>query len=509
MRLSLIDIAVLGIYFLIVVAIGIYAGFRGKDTDDYFVGGRRVPAFAVGLSILGTCISSVTYVAYPGMSFVHDWQYLVQGLMLPVLVLSGGLVVVRFYRHQVRATVNEYMESRFGPGVRLYSLFVLGISELARLSMVMYLLSLVIHTISGISIVSVILILGIITIIYAVVGGIEGIIWTDVLQTLVLFTGGIAAIAVASARIPGGFPDLLQTAWTHDKFRLLDFAPDLARPTFYVLALSGILNFFYFLAGNQNQVQRYQCASSDQEAKKAALIGSLGSVPVWALFMLVGTSLYVFYEHNPDPSVQEFLAADKGDKVFPYFIATQIPHGLAGVLLAGMFAAAMSSLDSSMNALSTMFITDLYRRFINPGAGEPRALFLARLLTFFWGALGISLALAMTRVGTFLEFYFEVVAIIGGGIAGIFFLALFTRKAHARGMAAGIIAGLIITAWGSSLWADTFTGDLSRFRFPWDPIMVGVVSSAIVVISGYAASLIIPAGKARARHVPTLWDLLK
>ncbi len=507
MHLSYVDLFVLGIYFIIIVALGVYSGRKGRDTEDYFVGGRKVPGWAVGLSILGTCISSVTYVAYPGKSFVHDWQYLVQGLMLPVLVFCGGLAVVRFYRRQVRTTVNEYMEARFGPGVRLYSLFVISISELARLSMVMYLLSLVIHTISGISIVNVILIIGIITIVYTVVGGIEGIIWTDVLQTTVLFGGGIAAIAVASAMVPGGFPGLVETAWEADKFRMFDFAPDLARPAFYVLALSGLLNFFYFLAGNQNQVQRYQCASSDAEARKAALIGSLGSVPVWALFMLVGTSLYVFYQQNPDPSVQGFLTAGKGDKVFPHFIATQIPAGLSGILLAGMFAAAMSSLDSSMNALSTMFITDLYRRFLRPEVEERKALLYARLLTLFWGALGVGMALAMTRVKVFLDFYFEVVAIIGGGIAGIFFLALLTKRTHTRGMVAGIIAGLIVTAWGSSIWGETFSGELSRFRFPWDPIMVGVASSAVVVITGYIASLAIPASKVSRKEVPTLWDL--
>jgi SSS family solute:Na+ symporter len=509
MHLSPLDLAVLGVYFLIIVILAVWVGRRSRDTEDYFVGGRKVPGWAVGLSILGTCISSVTYVAYPGMSFVWDWQYLVQGLMLPLLVFCGALVVVRFYRRQVRTTVNEYLETRFGPGVRLYSLFVLGISELARLSMVMYLLSLVIHTISGISIVSVILVLGTITIIYTVAGGIEGIIWTDVLQTVVLFSGGIIAIVVASAKVPGGFPGLVETAWNADKFRLLDFSPDLTRPTFYVLALSGLLNFFYFLSGNQNQVQRYQCAPSDREAKKAALIGSLGSVPVWALFMLVGTSLYVFYQYQPEPAIEEFLIQDKGDKVFPYFIATRIPEGLAGLLLAGMFAAAMSSIDSSMNALSTMFITDLYRRFINPDVKEKRALFLARLLTLLWGALGVFLALAMIRVGTFLEFYFEVVAVIGGGIAGIFFLALFTKKTHSRGMVAGIIAGLLIMAWGSSLFWEAFFENREWLRFPWDPIMVGVVSSAVVVAVGYFASYVIPPGTRVHKDVPVLWEFWK
>jgi len=508
MRLGLLDWAFLAAYFTVIVAIGVYVSRRDRTTEDYFVGSRKIPGWALGLSILGTCISSVTYVAYPGKSLVHDWQYLVQGLMLPVLVFAGALAVVPFYRRYVRVSVNEFIELRFGPRVRLFTLFVLVTAELTRLAMVLYLVSLVIHTITGWPLVAVITGMGAITAAYSAAGGIKGVIWTDVLQTLVLFAGGLAVVFVVSLQVPGGFVGAASEAFAAGKFRLADFSPSLARPTFWVLALSGLLNFFYFLAGNQNQVQRYQCAASDAEARKAALIGALGSVPVWALFLLVGTMLFVFYQHHPDPRVSEFLANGKGDKVFPHFIATQLPSGLSGLLLAGLFAAAMSTADSSMNALSTLIVTDLYRRFLRPDAPESRALSLARWLTFAWGALGIVLALAMIRVQTFLNFYFEVVAIIGGGIAGVFALALFSRRAHARGVLAGIAAGLLVTLWGSEQYAGVITNAYPWLKFPWDPIMTGVVTSVTVIVVGYLMSRILRPAYAKEKSDAVLWDTL-
>lgn len=509
MHLGALDIAVVSAYLGFILFLGFWMGRKDSTTEDYFVGGRKVPGWAVGLSIMGTCISSVTYVAYPGKSFISDWQYLAQGLMLPILVLAGGLMVVPFYRQHVKTSVNEFIEIRFGPGLRCFTLFVLGAAELARLSMVMYLVSLVIHTITDLPIAGVIVGIGIITMAYTVAGGIKGAIWTDVLQSVTLFAGGIVVVAVISFEVPGGFMGAVSEAAALDKFRLADFEPTLSRPVFYVLALSGILNFFYFLGGNQNQVQRYQCAGSDKEARRAALIGALGSVPVWALFMLVGTMLFVFYRHHPDPVVTGYISAGEGDKVFPHFIATALPQGLSGLLLAGLFAAAMSTLDSCMNSLSTMIVTDLYRRFIRPDAPEKRALAIAHIMTLLCGVVGIGLALAMTSIKTFLDFYFEIVAIIGGGIGGVFALALFSRRAHSRGVIVGVVLGLMVTAWGSENYGGFLSGIRPWLQFPWHPIMVGVVTSIVVWAGGYIASLALPPSTITKEPPPVLWDVFR
>ncbi|HUT53260.1 MAG TPA: sodium:solute symporter [bacterium] len=494
MYLTAIDFVVLAVYLAAVVGLGVWAGRGDRNTDDYFVGGRRMPGWLVGVSILGTCVSSVTYVAYPGFAFAHDWEYLVQGLMLPVVLFAGGLHVATFYRRRVKTSVNEFLEERFGPGVRTFSLTVLLISEVTRVATVMYLFSLVVHTITGLNIVLVIVVIGAITVVYAVLGGIRGVIWTDLIQTIVLLAGGVITVIAVGLQVPGGLPAVISEAAAAHKFTLFDFTPDLSRDTFYVLALSGLTNYFYFLAGNQNQVQRYQCAASDHEAKKAALLGSLLSVPTWALFLLVGTCLYVFYQHHPDPAVQAFILEGKPDKIFPHFIAARLPPGVSGLLLAGLFGAAMSTLDSSMNASSTLFVTDVYRRFLRPGVAEARAFAVARLLTLFWGCLGIVIAIAMIKVGTFLQFYFSIVSIVLGAVTGVFFLALVVKRSHARGVIAGIGAGFIVTAWGSLTWAKVLPAD-SGLSFPWHPIMVGVLGCFAVIIVGYAASLVMKDGK--------------
>ncbi len=501
MGLSAIDLAILILYFLLLIVVGVSVGRRQKDQKDYFLAGNRIPGWALGLSILGTCISSVTYVAYPGKAFMSDWQYLAQGLTLPLLIGLGMLAVIPYYRKYVRLSVTEFMELRFGKAARLYTMLCLVIFEITRLATVMYLTALVINAITGFSIAAMILVTGVVTVIYTVAGGIEGEIWNDVIQTVVLFAGGIGAIIMIGLKFPSGFSGIFELAISHHKFKLLDFTPTLSQPTFYVLFLSGLVNFFFFLAGNQNQVQRYKCASSLAEARKATLIGALGSVPVWVLFMLVGTFLWAFYQQFPDPKVASFLAETKPDKVFPHFIGTQLPSGIAGLVLAGLFAAATSTLDSSMVTISTLVITDVYSKIFPPSKNPKRELLISRLLMLFWGIFGILIALLMIRVQTFLEFYFRLFSILGGSITGLFALALFFRRANPRGAMAGIITGFIVTVWGSLSYLRF---EVFGLKFPWDPMMVGVIATITVVSIGYLASLLFPSSA--PSPIPTLFQ---
>ena len=498
------DIFVLALYSLFVLLVGFLVSRGKKDAEDYFLAGRKLPAWAIGLSILGTCISSVTYIAYPGMAFARDWQYLVQGLTLPLLIAAGLLAVVPFYRNHIRMSVTEYVQKRFGPGVRAYTLVVIMIFELTRLATVMYLVSLVMNTVTGYPIAYVILVTGIVTVVYTVAGGMEGIIWNDVIQTILFFFGGLLAVLIVSLDVDRGFAGIVQTAYAQGKFKLFDFTPELSRATFYVLFLSGLVNFFYFLAGNQNQVQRYLCAPSEKAARNAALFGSLSSVVVWSLFMLVGTCLFIYFQQHPDTTVAGYIAENKPDKVFPYFIATRLPAGVAGLVLAGLFAAAMSTLDASMATLSTLALTDIFQKYFKPS--DRQGLLISQSLTLFWGVIGIVLALLMIKVGTFLEFYFRLFSILGGSITGLFFLALLVRKANKTGALAGIIAGIILTVWGSLSYMGVSLG-AKWLAFPWDPMMVGVIATAAVVVFGYGASRVFPS-QADETKTPVLWDVV-
>lgn len=497
------DILVLALYSAVVLLLGFWVSRGKKNAEDYFLAGKKIPGWALGLSILGTCISSVTYVAYPGMAFARDWQYLVQGLTLPVLIALGLLAVVPFYRRYIRMSVTEYMESRFGLGVRTYTLAIILIFELSRLATVMYLVSLVMNTVTGYPIAYIILVTGVITVVYTVAGGMEGIIWNDVVQTILFFLGGLLTVFIASHAVPGGLAGTLSSAFEQGKFKLLDFTPSFSQAGFYVLFLSGLVNFFYFLAGNQNQVQRYLCAPDEKQARRAALFGSLASVPIWALFLLVGTCMFVYFQHAPDPMVAGFVSEQKPDKVFPYFIATRLPAGVAGLVLAGLLAAAMSTLDASMATLSTLAVTDLYQKFWKPN--DRQSLLVARGLTLIWGVIGIALALAMVKVGTFLEFYFRLFSILGGSITGLFALALLFRRANKAGAIAGIIAGVVVTVWGSLSYMGVKVGASQWLKFPWDAMMVGVAATAAVVLIGYLASRFLPSKEGAKAAV--LWDV--
>jgi solute:Na+ symporter, SSS family len=497
------DLLVLLLYSATVLLLGFWVSRGKKDAEDYFLAGKKLPAWAIGLSILGTCISSVTYIAYPGMAFARDWQYLIQGLTLPLLIAAGLLAVVPFYRRYIRMSVTEYVEKRFGPGVRAYTLVVIMIFELTRLATVMYLVSLVMNTITGYPIAYVILVTGVVTVVYTVAGGMEGIIWNDVIQTVLFFLGGLLAVWIAARNVDHGFAGIVNTAFSQGKFKLFDFTPDLSRATFYVLFLSGLVNFFYFLAGNQNQVQRYLCAPTEKAARNAALFGSLSSVVVWTLFMLVGTCLFVYFSQHPDATVAGYIAENKPDKVFPYFIATRLPAGVAGLVLAGLFAAAMSTLDASMATLSTLALTDIFQKYFKPSGRQ--GLLISQSLTLFWGVIGIALALLMIKVGAFLEFYFRLFSILGGSITGLFFLALLVRRVNKRGAMAGIIAGIVITVWGSLSYMGVDTG-AKWLAFPWDPMMVGVIATVAVVVFGYGASRIFPS-QSGATETPVLWDV--
>jgi Na+/proline symporter len=193
--------------------------------------------------------------------------------------------------------------------------------------------------------------------------------------------------------------------------------------------------------------------------------------------------------------------------VFPHFIATQLPAGLAGLVLAGLFAAATSTLDSSMVTISTLVVTDLYGRFFKSRSDDKKELLISRLLMLFWGVIGIAIALLMIKVGAFLEFYFRLFSILGGSITGLFLLALFSRKANPKGAWAGIVAGLIVTVWGSLGYLKFEILDLKSLRFPWDAMMVGVLATAAVVVIGYLVSRLFP--KATDPSATVLWDVFK
>jgi SSS family solute:Na+ symporter len=354
-KLAGLDIAVLVAYFVAMIVTGLYFSRKNQSTEEYFVGGRAFSGWIIGLSLVGTSISSATFLAFPADAFRTNWIRFVPNLMLIPVVFIAAAVFLPFFRRGKVTSAYEYLEARFGPTVRVYAAFTFIIAQLFRVSMVLYLVSLVIQQITGFAPVTCILISGGIVAFYAVVGGIDAVIWTDVVQTVVLAVGAVIMLVVIVQGVPGGIGEIVATGWQQGKFGLGDVVDGASQPTQWGLSLSdktvtmlllvGLTIFLTEYCANQNVVQRYCAARSTGEARKAMFVCAFTSVPMWAFFMFLGTAMYVFFQVNEHPQVNEMLApGGTAEHLIPLFIIEYLPAGATGLVIAAALAAAMSSI---------------------------------------------------------------------------------------------------------------------------------------------------------------------
>ena len=510
--LTRLDYLVVAVYLAVVMAIGLYFARRQTGTDAYYAGGRKVPVWAVGLSVLATLISSVTFLAYPGEGYESNWIRLVQGLMVPIVLLSIVWFLVPCYRRVIRLSAYEYFEKRFGFLARLYSSLAFALAHFSKMGTVFFLLALAISKMTGFDTYHVILVVGVFTILYTLVGGIEAVIWSDVLQGFVLIAGGLICVAVLLLRSAGGLGAALESAWQAEKISFGSYDWDFTRLTFIVMALNGVFYALQKYGTDQTIVQRFLATETDGKAIKASLTGALLCVPVWTLFMLIGTLLWSFYQSGSSPLPPDM----RPEGVFPYFIMTELPAGVTGLVLAALVAAAMSSLDSDLNCLSAIGVEDYYRRF-NPAASDQQCLRVGRWIVVVCGLLSVGAACLYVRTAgaTVLAMVFTLYAVFSGGIAGLLALGFFTRRANRRGAYIGIAACIVFTAYAVLTTTPISFGggkrlllDLGSFNFPHHKYMLGVYSHLVLFIVGYLASLLFPAGRSSDQDL-TIYSLLR
>ena len=439
------DVVTLFIYFLATLSIGIYCAKKTLSTSGYFEGAHSIPGWAVCISMIGTSISSVTFLAYPGSAYSGDWSYLLPNLLIPIGAFVGMFYFVPFYRRTGFTTSYEFLEKRYGCNwLRTYgsSLFLLG--TLWRLGSILYLISLAISTLTGWSIFNIIIVLGVFITLYTVMGGIEAVIWTDVMQTIILLFGGICVIGIIMYKIDGGMFHILKEGIREEKFHIAyDFSPVLNKQTFWILMISGLFGTLCEFAGDQTKIQRYHAASSDQSAKVATFFAGIACIPFWVMFMYVGTCLWVFY-HTINYSQ---ISGLKSDQIFPYFIVTEMPSGVSGFVLSAVIAAAISSLDSSMNSFGKVFTHDLYARLFARNKEDHHYLNVARNATSVGGALMIVAAWLTTLLNSESLLYvgYVIGSVLGGGFGGVFLLAFFSKRANSKGAAVGIISAVLVS----------------------------------------------------------------
>ena len=492
-----IDYIIVIVSVLLAIGMGMWFAHRQKDTNTYFAGGGKIPAWAVGISIFATLISSVTFLAYPGAAYEGNWILLVQGLMVPVVLVALIGVIVPLFRRVIKLSTYEYFERRFGLFARLYSSLAFTLGHFSKAGTVFFLVSMALATFLQINIYTVVIVLGITIIILTLLGGMEAIVWMDVVQGALLIGGGIICVVLLLFLPEGGPAEAMRIAGEYNKIDFGPFTWDFTECTFVVMVLNGIFYALQKYGTDQTIVQRYLTARSDKEAKKAAFIGVLMSVPIWAMFMFIGTLLFAYYHSAGAP----VLPADiKADEVFPYFIGNQLPVGVRGLIIAALAAAAISSLDADLNCLSAIAVQDYYARF-RPNSTDKEKLRFGKWMVVVAGIAAVGVACLYVSWGGegVLGALFSLYAIFSAGIVGIFLLGLFSRRANKQGLYIGIAVAVIFTAYAvlTSTKVDLDGDgtkntllDLGDWNFKQHKYMLGVYSHLIVLVVGYLASFL-------------------
>lgn len=434
--------SVVGTYLLLLVGMGIYFSRRENTTDDYFKAGGRIPWWAAGISIFGTQLSAITFMAIPAKTYATDWNYFMLNMTIVMVAPIIVFMFLPFFRRLNVTTAYEYLEKRFNVVVRLLGGAMFTVLQFGRIGIVLFLPSLALSVVTGVEVSTCILLMGVLSIIYTVLGGIEAVVWTDVIQVIVLVGGALLCLVIIPFNVEGGVGHILESVTVQGKVDIFDFNLDLTTPTFWVVLLGGLAANLISYGSDQAVVQRYLTTSDEKNAARGIWTNALLTIPVTFLFFSVGTALFVFYQDNPQ---MLDVSVNNADAIFPLFIVTQLPNGIAGILIAGIFAAAMSSLDSSMNSVASVVTTDFYQRF-NPGASEHNSLKVAKWTTGIVGASGTAFALVMAGwdIKSLWDQLSTFIGLFAGGLGGVFILGIFTKRTNGTGAVVGLLASGIV-----------------------------------------------------------------
>lgn len=477
---------VLAGYFIITMAIGFAFWRRSRSVAGFTAAEGSLPGWLTGLSILGTYISSISFLALPGRAFAGNWNPFVFSLSLPLATWIGVKYFLPFYRNSGHVSAYAHLEERFGPWARVYASACYLLTQFARIGTVTYLMALPLHVLLGWDIRLIILGTGIATTLYTFVGGIVGVIWTDAIQTLVLVLGAVTCAVLMVTSLPEGPGQLFTIAAQHDKFSLGSFGASLAEPTFWVVLVYGVVINLQNFGVDQNYVQRYHTSSSDAEARKSVWLGGLAYLPVSAVFFFIGTALFAYYTTHPDALPAAYRDPGKSDSVFPWFIVTVLPPGITGLLIASIFAAAMSTISSSLNSTATIILNDYYSRYFRPAATERQKMRVLQGATLGVGAIGIAIGLAMISVKSALDAWWMLAGIFGGGMLGLFLLGYLSRRTGNRAALAGVSAGVVVILWMSL--SPKWTGALAAWKSPFHGFLTIVLGTLAVVLVGLLAT---------------------
>ncbi|MDG1967992.1 MAG: sodium:solute symporter [Flavobacteriaceae bacterium] len=435
------DILVIVIYFLLISGLGYYYSKRQKNTEDFFRGGQRIPFWAAGISIFGTALSPITFMAIPAKTYSTDWSYFLLNMSIFLSLPLVILLFIPYYRQKKLNTPYEYLEIRFSSIIRLLGSCCFILYQIGRIGVILFLPSIALNLVTGVDIFLCIALMGGVSLIYTLMGGIEAVIWTDVVQVFVLMGGVSLSLILIIIDTENGFSGIIEQAKIYGKFNAFDLTLSLKEPTVWVMLFGGFFINLTTYGTDHTMVQRYLVTPRQKEAQKSLWIGALLTIPATFIFFFMGTALFVFYQVNPSALNNNFI---NNDAIFPWYIVSQLPGGVSGILIAAIFAAAMSSLSSSMNSGAASFSADVYDRYGFVWHKDP--LKMARWTTLCIGMMGILFALFMATadIKSLWDQFNKILGLIFGSLGGVFMLGLLTKKANTKGVLIGIVVSFTI-----------------------------------------------------------------
>lgn len=477
--LKWLDWIVIVVYLVSMLGMGAYFYLREKrnSTSDFFVGGRSIPFWAAGVSLYAANTSSISYIAIPAKAFETNWQYLTNNLVAVAGLMFVAVWIVPLLRRLDLMSVFSYLETRFHPAIRMLASGLCILVQLgSRMSVILFLPSLAIATITGIDVVWSVLLMGGFTIVYTALGGMKAVVWTDIVQLVVKMGGALFAIGFMIWGLKGGFTEFVSVAAAENKTKLFDFSFDLTKATVWGFIFLVLFDVVLTFPKDQVLMQRTLSTKNAKDAGRSIWTLAAIMIPGGFVFYGIGTALYVYYKANPE-RMNPLLSIDA---TFPLFIAAELPMGITGLIIAGIFSAAMATLSSIMNSVSTLASVDFYEKLVKNPTPKKSVLF-AEIMTVVAGLIGIGLALLLSRydIHSLFDVSIELAGLLGGGFAGAYTLGMFTRRANSPGVAIGI---------GSSIALTTFAWTLNLVH----PYFYLAISILLCIVIGYIASLFFP-----------------
>ncbi|MCM1516865.1 MAG: sodium/solute symporter [Paraprevotella sp.] len=468
---------VLVLYFVAMLGMGIYFMRKESGTDDFFKGGGRIPWWAAGISIYATMLSAITYMAIPAKAYTTDWTY--YPMLWMILLVSFPVIwyYLPYFRKLNVTSAYEILEQRFNLVTRMMASALFCVFMIARMALVLYLPSLALTAVTGIDIYLCVVLMGLVTIIYCTMGGVEAVIWGDVIQGIILVGGAIFSVVYLVMNTEGGLNGCLELAMANDKLRLFDWSNSWSQATWWVIIVGGLANNLISYTSDQTVIQRYLTTPDEKSAGRGILVNGLMSVFVSVAFYMIGTGLYTFYKTHP---AELDVTMTQPDAIFPFFMMSQMPAGVAGVLIAAIFAATMSTISSNINSVSTSFSIDFYKRF-RPSTSDAQLLRIARASSMFSGLIGLLIALLMVtwNIQSLLDYFNTILGLLTSGLGGLFFMAVFMPRVKGYAALVGFIVGEAVVFWMN--WCT----DANFFLFGATGMVVSVLVAWLLSIGAY------------------------